>query len=151
MRRRLIQSVGAAGIALLALSSVVGSAAVTTVAGSRASLSQFAVTPNALKPPQCAGISLTNLVVGSGTFDGTNGNDLILGGPGPDTIRGLGGDDCIVGGGGNDNLQGGEGNDVILGGPGADTISGGSGTDVCYGGPGLDNVNCESWPDFGQL
>ena len=77
-----------------------------------------------LKPAACAGMTLTNLVVGTGTFNGTAGNDLILGGPGNDTINGKAGDDCILGGGGNDSINGGGGNDVCIGGPGNDTFAG---------------------------
>lgn len=72
---------------------------------------------NDLKPPQCAALTLTNLVIGTG---GTNSADLVLGGPGLDTLNGNAGDDCLLGGGG------------------IDTIAGGPGTDVCIGGPGLD-------------
>lgn len=73
--------------------------------------------PNDLKPPECAALTLTNLVIGT---TGTNNADLVLGGPGLDTINGNAGDDCLVGGGG------------------IDTLSGGTGTDVCIGGPALD-------------
>jgi len=148
VRVRLARATGWLGFAFAGFVAVAGSAANSTVAGSRASLSQFAVTPNDLKPAQCAGIMVTNLIVGSGTVNGSNANDLILGGPTADSIAGGGGSDCIVGGGGNDNLRGDGGDDVILGGPGADTINGGAGYDVCYGGPGFDSVTCESWPDF---
>ena len=85
----------------------------------------FAITPNDLKPPECSGSTVTNLVVGSGTFDRTNQNDLILGSSGPDTIRGRQGNDCILGGGGDDDLQGDQGGrDVCIGGPGTDTADG---------------------------
>jgi Ca2+-binding RTX toxin-like protein len=124
-----------------------------------------ALTANNLKPSECAGVNVTNTVVGSGTIAGSSGNDLVLGSTGVDTIRGsdpavLGtdGDDCILGGGGDDTLSGdgtlwglwGAGNDVILGGDGNDTIYGdgtlgGSGNDTCYGGAGADTFsNCET-------
>ena len=80
------------------------------------------ITPDNLKPPECAGLTLTSLAVGSGTFTGHGGNTLILGSSGADTIKGQGGNDCIVGGGGDDNLQGQAGSDVLIGGPGADTL-----------------------------
>lgn len=127
----------------------VGTAATNTVPPSHLSAQLFSVTANDLKPPQCAGIVVVNLLVGSGSVTGTNANDLILGGAGADTIRGAGGQDCIVGGAGADSLAGEGGDDVILGGPGNDTIQGGPGYDVCYGGPGWDFVTCESWPDWG--
>ena len=84
----------------------------------------FAITPNDLKPPQCSGITVTNLVTGSGNINGTSGNDLILGSSGVDKISGGPGDDCLVGGGGNDDLSGKPGTDVCIGGPGTDTADG---------------------------
>ena len=109
------------------------------------------ITPNSLKPPECAALALTSLAVGSGTFTGHGGNTLILGSGGADTIKGQGGNDCIIGGGGDDNLQGQAGSDVLIGGSGADTLNGGNGADVCYGysgtvsGGGIDTfVSCET-------
>jgi Ca2+-binding RTX toxin-like protein len=75
-----------------------------------------------LRPPECAGQSVTALIIGTGAISGTAGSDLILGGPGDDLISGESGDDCIVGGGGDDALIGGDGNDVCLGGAGSDAI-----------------------------
>lgn len=100
MRVRLARAMGCAGIALAAIVAMAGSAANSTVAGSRASAVYFAATLNDVKPPQCAGITVTNLVVGSGTFSGTAANDLILGSLGAETIAGGDGSDCILGGGG---------------------------------------------------
>jgi Ca2+-binding RTX toxin-like protein len=109
------------------------------------------INANALKPPECAALNLSIVVVGSGTFSGGGTNGLILGSAGADTISGQGGNDCMIGGGGNDNLRGGSGPDVLIGGPGADTLNGGSGADVCYGnsgtvsGGGIDTfVACET-------
>jgi Ca2+-binding RTX toxin-like protein len=109
------------------------------------------INANALKPPECAALNLSAVIVGSGTFSGGGSNALILGSAGADTIRGQGGSDCIIGGGGNDDLRGGNGTEVLIGGPGADTINGGSGADVCYGysgtvsGGGIDTfVGCET-------
>jgi Ca2+-binding RTX toxin-like protein len=103
------------------------------------------ITPNDLKPPECASITITRLVDKDGNVKGSTGNDLILGGPGTDTISGGNGADCILGGGGNDGINGNQGNDVILGGPGNDSINGGNGTDICYGNDGTDTFsNCET-------
>lgn len=74
-----------------------------------------AVTANDLKPSECAGLNLTEIITGSGTITGTPGNDLIVGSPGADIIQGLGGNDCIVGRGGADTLDGGSGGDVCIG------------------------------------
>lgn len=160
MRR--ILAVGALAVLVVALGS--GAAANLNVPPSRAGVADFAVTGNDLKPPQCAAIWVTNLIVLSGTSaTGTGGNDLILGNALDNSINGADGDDCILGGAGNDNLRGGSGDDVVLGGPGNDwlrgeagndalygqdgndTLNGGAGTDVCNGGPGLDTfTNCET-------
>jgi Ca2+-binding RTX toxin-like protein len=109
------------------------------------------INANALKPPECAALNLSVVIVGSGTFSGGGTNALILGSAGADTIRGQGGSDCVVGGGGNDDLRGGSGTEVLIGGPGADTLNGGAGGDVCYGnsgtvgGGGIDTfVGCET-------
>jgi len=116
-----------------------------TVSGSRASDTQDPITPNDVKPPECAGLNLTAKIVGSGTLTGTTAAELIVGGPGADTISGGGRGDCIVGGGGADNINGNAGNDVILGGAGNDTINGALGSDVCYGEAGTDTFsNCEA-------
>ncbi|WP_269447648.1 calcium-binding protein [Anaerolinea thermophila] len=95
-------------------------------------------TVNDFKPPECAALNLTNIVVGSGTLTGTNQNDLILASPFNDTVNGRNGSECILGGGGDDYLDGRQGNDVILGGPGDDTLIGGTGNDYLIGGPGYD-------------
>jgi hypothetical protein len=82
------------------------------------------VNPDDFKPSECAGITLTNLVTGTGTITGTTGNDLILGSAAADTIDGLGGDDCILSGGGDDSITGGDGTaDICIGGPDNDSFT----------------------------
>jgi Ca2+-binding RTX toxin-like protein len=61
-----------------------------------------------------------NVITGSGTINGTSGNDVI-----------------IWGDGGNDDTSGSSGNDAIVGGGGNDDCSGGSGKDT--------QTNCESF------
>jgi Ca2+-binding RTX toxin-like protein len=121
-------------------------AAANTVPASKASDTTRPITANDLKPAECAGITLTAKLAGSGTFAGTAAAELIVGGPSADTISGNGGADCILGGGGNDTLNGNGGGDILLGGDGNDTLNGGAGTDVCYGNAGTDtfNANCET-------
>ena len=122
-------------------------AATNTVPSTRADLDTIGVTANYLKPPECNGINLTNIVdVGAGET-GTSANDLILGTDKADEeIRGGAGDDCILGGKGNERqrigtdwapgLYGEDGNDVLIGGPGN--------SDYCDGGPGNDTYySCE--------
>jgi len=64
------------------------------------------------------------------TFTGTNGQDVLSGGPDNDIIDGLGGNDQLSGNGGNDIIDGGAGNDIITGGPGSDTLTGGLDADI---------------------
>ena len=109
-------------IALIIINVVTAFAAVNTVPATNVAYQTVAVGINDLKPSACAGWLLTNLVTGTGTITGTEGNDLILGGSGADTIDGLGGDDCILGGGGDDQITGGNGTDICIGGPGTDTF-----------------------------
>jgi Ca2+-binding RTX toxin-like protein len=107
-------------VALLLFSSVTAIAATNTILATRLDAATSSVTINDLKPPACGGLFLTNLVTGSGTLTGSEGNDLILGGSGTDTVDGLGGNDCILAGGGDDSIIGGGGTDICLGGPGND-------------------------------
>ena len=108
---------------LIFLSVGMVAATANTVPATRVDYNVSAITINDLKPAACAGLSLTNLIIGSGTLTGTSGNDLILGSSGVDVIDGLGGNDCILGGGGDDLITGGDGNDVCQGGPGNDSFS----------------------------
>ncbi len=121
-------------------------AAANTVPGTSLGDSTRAITPNTLKPSSCSAFVVTNLIVGSGNFNGTNGNDLMLGSAGADKIDGQQGRDCILGGSGNNTLNGNQDDDVLIGGPGDDDIDGGPGTaDDCYGGGGNDTFNrCEA-------
>jgi Ca2+-binding RTX toxin-like protein len=106
-----------------------------TVTPSRMGGAVFPIDANALKPPECAALNLTTLVILARGDSPTNGNDLIIGTSGDDNINGGAGDDCILGGDGNDTLNGGAGRDVLLGGPGDDALDGGGGNpDACYGG-----------------
>jgi hypothetical protein len=130
------------GIASLMMITVVAtvtaSAAANVVPPTKAGSMSAPQTVAQLRPPQCAGLTLTNLVIGSGRLNGTGANDLILASSGRDDINGRGGSDCIVAGGGNDALSGGGGGDVLMGGPGNDTLRGGGAMDTCYGGGGID-------------
>jgi len=108
---------------------VVVATAANAVPASNLGSSSQAITADMLKPAACAGITLTNLVIGN---NGTNGNDLVLGTAAVDNMNGGNGNNCIFRGGG--------------GGGGNDSIAGGGGTDVCIGGPGTDTFNgsCET-------
>lgn len=86
-------------------------------------------------------------------FNGTSGDDSVLGGSGSDTLhgaegsdtlRGMDGIDSIRGGGGDDFLFGGDGpgdlRDLIHGDDGNDRIDGGYGNDELHGGFGNDTI-----------
>ena len=107
----------------LALSINVGSTAANTVPTTKAQDDSRTVTADDLKPVDCAGITLTAKLSGSGIITGTNADELITGSAGVDDIRGFNGDDCLIGGAGNDSLTGGPGNDVCIGGAGTDTFA----------------------------
>lgn len=112
-----------AGVVALAVGlSVVAFTAANAVPASSAGRTQQAITVDDLKPDDCAGITVTTLLVGAGTITGTSDDELIIGSPGVDTIDGDKGDDCILGGGGNDSLRGSQQKDVCIGGPGIDTF-----------------------------
>ena len=108
---------------LVSVGSVI--AATNTVPASHLDEVTSAINANALKPTACSAINLTKIVVcsGSGTCNGTNSNELILGTVSSDTIVGKGGKDCIVGGDGDDNITGSGGADVCIGGAGTDTFT----------------------------
>jgi Ca2+-binding RTX toxin-like protein len=50
------------------------------------------------------------------TFDGGDGDDVLIGSPGNDTLLGGAGDDVLIGGGGQDHLDGGPGDNVVING-----------------------------------
>ena len=111
-------------VLVLILAGVVGAyAASNTVPFTHLGDDSSSITANDLAPSECSSINLTNIVVVSGSGNGTNGNDLILGSSGDDSIHGRGGDDCIITGGGDDFIHGGNGNDVCNGGAGTDTAN----------------------------
>ncbi len=98
----------------------------------------------------CLGSAAT--IVGSGTVNGTGGNDVIVGSAVADTIDGGGGHDLICGEAGNDRILGGIGNDHVLDGAGSDVVDLGAGADtlttyavkdprdVFEGGPDIDSI-----------
>ena len=100
-----------------------GSAASNSVASVGLDIHTEEIGPNELAPEQCSTLVLTNLIVGSGTINGTANADLILGSSSADTISANEDGDCIVAGGGDDDLDGGDGFDVCLTGAGIDTTN----------------------------
>lgn len=79
------------------------------------------------------------------TFNGTGGDNVLVGSPSADVMNGKGGNDLIYGNLGDDYIDGGTGSDANLpdfigleGGSGDDRVSGGSGNDIIDG----DYLNC---------
>jgi len=88
------------------------------------------------------------------TFEGTEGDDIALGGNqtapatcGHDILNGNGGNDDLRGRNGNDTIDGGTGNDTIRGGDGFDNILGGADNDTLYGGRGNDTIRGDGGND----
>lgn len=143
---RLIRLPALVLLAILLAGTMAAYAATNTVPSTRLDLETIAINANALKPSACAALNLTNIASGSGTVDGTNANDLILGSAGADTMRGRQGTDCLMGGDGDDDLRGDQDGDILLGGDGNDSFNGGPGTDICDGQGGTDtgHPTCET-------
>ncbi|HEX8754224.1 MAG TPA: calcium-binding protein [Solirubrobacterales bacterium] len=80
------------------------------------------------------------LGVGSQTFEGGPGNDVVYGQRGNDTLRGGEGNDRLYGGIGDDLLEGGPGDDLLAGGFGADSIDGQEGNDYVRGDGTIDRI-----------
>jgi Ca2+-binding RTX toxin-like protein len=81
-----------------------------------------------------------HLGVGSQTFEGGDGDDVVFGERGNDTLLGGAGNDQLFGGIGDDLLQGGPGNDRLAGGFGADSIDGEEGDDYVRGDSTIDRI-----------
>ncbi|OIO95134.1 MAG: hypothetical protein AUK03_05820 [Anaerolineae bacterium CG2_30_64_16] len=133
------------GLGALILVSALGAlAAANLVAGSGIATLTIPITANQLKPPECDGLDLSNVIVGDADFKDGNANSLLLGNAVANTISAGKGTDCVLSGDGADTLKGEGKDDVLLGGPGDDHIDGGAGWDICYGGPGNDTFSkCE--------
>jgi len=76
-------------LALILVSVGTAFAAGITVSSSNIGKQSVLVTANDVKPSACAALNLTNLISGSETLTGTEGNDLIVGSSGADMIDGL--------------------------------------------------------------
>jgi Ca2+-binding RTX toxin-like protein len=80
------------------------------------------------------------------TFNGTEGNDTLIGGSAADDLHGFGGNDFMQGGDGADTVLGDGGNDTMSGNGGNDWVRGGTGNDQVSGGGGQDSF---AFADFG--
>ncbi|WP_317028641.1 VCBS domain-containing protein [Acinetobacter towneri] len=99
------------------------------------------------------GTERDDILLGGSTNDtlyGGKGNDVLIGGAGIDTLHGGDGNDRLEGGIGNDILYGDAGNDILIGGIGNDTLTGGLGADTFVWGA-TDNVTqTDTISDFSQ-
>jgi Ca2+-binding RTX toxin-like protein len=93
------------------------------------------ITASAPCPESCAFLG-----VGSQTFEGGEGDDIVFGERGNDILRGGPGNDQLFGGIGDDLLQGGSGDDRLVGGFGADSIDGEEGNDYARGDSTIDRI-----------
>ncbi len=80
-------------------------------------------------------------------LNGFEGNDILIGQAGDDVINGGDGDDQALGGAGNDSIDLGAGSDVGIGGAGNDTLIGGAGNDFLYGESTTETLNGVSGND----
>jgi Ca2+-binding RTX toxin-like protein len=151
MISRLVYRLGLLSVLMLGLLSVISAFATSNIIyESGADDDSIGITANQLKPSECNGLNLTNVVTGSGFIVGTNANDLILGSSSGDVVFARQGDDCVVTGAGNDVLRGNNDNDYLLAGSGDDNLRGNQGTDVCNGQSGSDSghASCETEIDI---
>ena len=81
-----------------------------------------------------------HLGVGSQTFEGGEGDDVVFGERGNDILLGGPGNDQLFGGIGDDLLRGGPGNDRLAGGFGADSIDGEGDDDYVRGDSTIDTI-----------
>jgi Ca2+-binding RTX toxin-like protein len=80
------------------------------------------------------------LGIGSQTFEGGEGDDVVYGERGNDILRGGPGNDQLFGGVGDDLLQGGGGDDRLAGGFGFDSIDGEGDDDYVRGDSTIDRI-----------
>ncbi|MEO9323905.1 hypothetical protein ABFT23_10465 [Nocardioides sp. C4-1] len=104
--------------------------------------------PEPPRPGAVPGVVAWEACTAIGDYDvvrfGTEGDDVLVGGPQREVLLGLGGDDVIIGGGAEDCLVGGDGHDDLRGGDGDDVLLGDGGVDTCRPGPGAGSSSgCE--------
>ena len=85
----------------------------------------------------CGGLTPT-ITSNAALIQGTQGDDVILGGDGPNRIEAYGGNDTICSRAGDDEIIAGDGDDFVRAGGGVDIVFGGSGDDRMFGGWGAD-------------
>ncbi|HET6998638.1 MAG TPA: calcium-binding protein [Solirubrobacterales bacterium] len=116
---------------------IVAPAGVETVRGGGGDDTIVPAPTTAFSPPCPSGCFLG---VGSQTFEGGPGNDIVFGERGNDTLLGGEGNDQLFGGIGDDLLRGGPGDDRLGGGFGADSIDGEADNDYIRGDGTIDRI-----------
>lgn len=81
------------------------------------------------------------------TFEGTAGNDNVVGTIADDLIEGFAGADRLFGRDGDDDISGGSGSDILTAGSGDDIANGNAGDDTLRGGNGDDTLRGNSQND----
>lgn len=84
--------------------------------------------------------SSADSIQGSGTIDGTSGQNYIVGSTGVDTIDAMEGNDFVYARDAADDITAGEGNDVVVSGNNAETTTLNEGNDIVYGGANQDTM-----------
>lgn len=81
------------------------------------------------------------LLGGDDSFTGTSQSEYVVGGAGADNISLRVGNDTALGQTGDDHIEGGFGNDILDGGDDNDTLFGNANDDILVGGAGNDTLN----------
>lgn len=135
-RRRSYRRQGRLGRFAVALAMVIASGvgfmvtsaftASNTVPATYISSSTRTIGANDLKPAGCNSINLTTIVTGTGNFNNSSSNALVLGDSTNNSIKDIGGagSNCVIGGSGKDKITGGAGDYCQIGPDPSSTYSG---------------------------
>jgi hypothetical protein len=96
----------ASGVGFLVTSAFTAS---NTVPATYISSSSRAIGANDLKPAGCNSLNLTTIVTGTGNFNNSTANALVLGDTTSNNIKDNASASCIIGGSGKDKITGGTG------------------------------------------
>lgn len=112
----LLRGTGGLVVLLAVVLAVTSFAASNNVPASNVGTSNQLLKVAQLTPSGCATLTLSSLLIHSGTFSNASAHTLILAGAGADTITDTGADNCIVAGGGTNTLVG-TASDICVSGP----------------------------------
>src|SRR5262249_22746493 len=92
--------------------SVLGLAARVNIVGAEAANDRLTINAGAGDDAvEASGLTATSIAL---TANGSDGDDILVGGDGADTLNGEAGDDVLIGGPGDDSLDGGPGNNTVI-------------------------------------